>query len=348
MIVSIMSILIINSCIGIEEDIGDISNSDKNITRAKDIIEKVVFSDSKLRTYAISIIRDCPSNCNACYVNAIYNFITKNFKYYKDPQKEQIIQTPWETIKNKGGDCEDLTILLMSLLENIGIKTYLGMTEGHIFCFAEGVNIDEAYEYVIKVKQDDFCEKWNSSNKGTYAFIENKNLFIVRRNTVGNWELLRSGYYHYFGYNGEPIEYPYETLEIRYWIVASKPIDLYILPTKNELEALRYGKKFTTYPICNRQKIYEINSSCRIGVKGLIVIRNPHDKDIYYKWDVLFCFKYSKLPFLRDINIRTWTIGGNKCIILESTGGSNSYIGWSNITTCYIIDPYTGNYTEKD
>lgn len=56
----------------------------------------------------------------------IFNQIIKNLTYVSDPRiKWDFVQYPSETIKLKGGDCDDLTVLLSSLLESIGIETAL-------------------------------------------------------------------------------------------------------------------------------------------------------------------------------------------------------------------------------
>lgn len=55
------------------------------------------------------------------------------------------IQFPQETLKQKGGDCDDCTVLFASLLENVGIPTMLVDIPGHIFMmFDSGLNPIEA------------------------------------------------------------------------------------------------------------------------------------------------------------------------------------------------------------
>lgn len=56
----------------------------------------------------------------------IFNQIVKNLTYVSDPRiKWDFVQYPSETIKLKGGDCDDLSVLYSSLLESIGIETAL-------------------------------------------------------------------------------------------------------------------------------------------------------------------------------------------------------------------------------
>ena len=70
-----------------------------------------------------------------------------------DPRFRDFIQSTDETIQLGGGDCEDLTILLNSLLENIGIKTYMVVSEEHVYSLACGLNnqsIDVSSNGVMK------------------------------------------------------------------------------------------------------------------------------------------------------------------------------------------------------
>lgn len=53
-------------------------------------------------------------------------------EYISDPNFEYI-QYPAEVLKNKKGDCDDLAILYVSLLESIGIKTALISIPGHMY-----------------------------------------------------------------------------------------------------------------------------------------------------------------------------------------------------------------------
>ncbi len=54
----------------------------------------------------------------------IFNKIVKNLVYTSDPTATaDYVQFPHQTIKLKGGDCDDLSVLYSSLLSNIGIET---------------------------------------------------------------------------------------------------------------------------------------------------------------------------------------------------------------------------------
>ncbi len=43
------------------------------------------------------------------------------------------IQLPGETLKKRGGDCDDLTVLYCSMLESVGVPTAIATVPGHVF-----------------------------------------------------------------------------------------------------------------------------------------------------------------------------------------------------------------------
>ncbi len=90
-------------------------------------------------------------NLNEDFVNAIKVIEALNnyrIKYVKDPKTPyevfsgqaisvDYIQYPIETLIRKTGDCDDLVVLISSLLETIGIDTALISVPGHIFMLIE-------------------------------------------------------------------------------------------------------------------------------------------------------------------------------------------------------------------
>lgn len=59
------------------------------------------------------------------------------------------VRLPFETLKLKGGDCDDLTTLLCSLFEASGIPSALVTTSGHIFAaFDTGLMYNDVWDYL--------------------------------------------------------------------------------------------------------------------------------------------------------------------------------------------------------
>lgn len=106
-------------------------------------LNKIILEDINLRSIASQMAEGCSSGNKECQVNSIYRYIVRNYDYYSDPRTREFIQGPYETMQVKGGDCEDLTILLNSLLENLGIRTYVVFTSNHAYSLACGMDIDD-------------------------------------------------------------------------------------------------------------------------------------------------------------------------------------------------------------
>lgn len=118
-----------------------VSFNDPVLNNWKQYTEKILFEDIQLRKYAVNIAANCSSGDQECETFDIYSYVVKNYKYYADPRFRNLIQSVNETMDLKGGNCADLTILLNSLLENMGIKTYMVVTENHAYSLA--CNLDK-------------------------------------------------------------------------------------------------------------------------------------------------------------------------------------------------------------
>ncbi len=77
-------------------------------------------------------------------------------KYVSDPSsyrqyssaKVDYIQYPVQTLMLKTGDCDDLTVLLTSLLESVGIQTAFVSVPGHIFMMARANDVSDTVRVV--------------------------------------------------------------------------------------------------------------------------------------------------------------------------------------------------------
>jgi hypothetical protein len=108
------------------------SNSwDGNVSNLKYFIKKDLnfsfnYSKEILSNYKTQL-DTLPNNLSNFYkTKTIFNELVKTLIYTSDPRASaEYVQFPNETIKLKGGDCDDLSVLFSSLLENAGIETAL-------------------------------------------------------------------------------------------------------------------------------------------------------------------------------------------------------------------------------
>lgn len=76
-------------------------------------------------------------------VSEYSSYLYKNFTYQKEEKGTDYWKKSEETIRDKGGDCEDLAILSQEVLKKIGVQSQLIFLEmidenkkksGHVFC----------------------------------------------------------------------------------------------------------------------------------------------------------------------------------------------------------------------
>jgi hypothetical protein len=65
---------------------------------------------------------------------ALLNYVSNDIHYLSDPDDGlEYVNEPQITILAEAGDCEDQAVLLCSLLEAVGVKTYMAFTDQHVF-----------------------------------------------------------------------------------------------------------------------------------------------------------------------------------------------------------------------
>jgi hypothetical protein len=300
---------------------------------AKPYIEKIVVDDDELKELANAIVEDYSDKEGE--VNAIYRYIVEDFTYIADPEYTESIQSPFETLEIKAGDCEDLAILACSLLENAGIKTYLVLTEDHAYALVAGINSDNLWEYISKSLEEQYVEEPD----------------VV--SSVDETLQLSAGSAYYYGGDGTtfPIDaatvgdsvVKIESLEIDYSVSSSEPVNIYVLPSSKELDKLVQGKSFQHYPECAEQGVYLAEATCEIPRYGGIAIQNPTSRDSTVVVGVTFSYEI----YFEGLKITYYTLRDEQAIVLELTAGEYGYPGYSPVEEAerrIAIDPVTKEY----
>jgi transglutaminase-like putative cysteine protease len=84
----------------------------------------------------------CDEN-RLCQAKAEYYFVQQNIVYVAET--DEYIQTPRELLATKGGDCEDQSLLLASLLQAVGIPTKFVHIPHHVYVKAYLPDAPRAY-----------------------------------------------------------------------------------------------------------------------------------------------------------------------------------------------------------
>jgi hypothetical protein len=268
-------------------------------------------------------------------VNAIYRYIVENFRYIADPEPGEFIQTPFETLDLKGGDCEDLAILACPLPENIGIRTYLVFTEDHAYALVSGIDPSNLWQYINKSLQEQFIESHDMVSSVDRAFQ------------------LREDEVWYYGGNGSifPIKTAtigdlivwIESLEIDYSVLSAEPVNVYILPSRDEFDNLVERRSFQHYSACQRQGVHQIRATCEITSDGGIAIRNPTSRNAEVEVRLTFSYKV----YFEGLKVTYYTLRGEQAIVLELTAGKYGYPGYSPIMETekrFAVDPITKEF----
>ncbi|MEA3429663.1 MAG: transglutaminase-like domain-containing protein [Nanoarchaeota archaeon] len=79
------------------------------------------------------VAEGCNSGIKICQIKAIHYFIRDKIDYVSDPKSREFIQTPESTLFSKAGDCEDKSVLLVSMLKAIGVNSEIMVKPGHAY-----------------------------------------------------------------------------------------------------------------------------------------------------------------------------------------------------------------------
>ncbi len=96
-------------------------------------LSRIDYRDEQINILATRIVADTYDN-EVKKTKAILTFVSNEIHYISDPgDGVEFAKDPVSTLIAGGGDCEDQTLLLCSMLETVGLKTYIAFTDDHVF-----------------------------------------------------------------------------------------------------------------------------------------------------------------------------------------------------------------------
>lgn len=101
--------------------------------KGSSINDYVIISPEVKRVADYIVTESCQSNERVCFVKALFYFVRDNFDYVNDPLKFEYIKTGKESLINGGGDCDDASVLLASMLEAVGFETKFEFIPRHVY-----------------------------------------------------------------------------------------------------------------------------------------------------------------------------------------------------------------------
>lgn len=317
---------------GVNNEIIYYDEIDPIVQKAEPYIEKIVTDDTELRDYANSLITDCDLEDRECQVNAIYRHIVENFNCINDSGNIGSIQTPQETIQEKEGTCEDLSILINSLLENIGIKTYLVLTEDHVYSLAHNVDPDRLWDYVEQSLLSQVEKDWGENISQTYEETFDLNAYYIR---------------YYGGGEGQSFGDYIDYMNIDYSIDSNQPLHFYVVHSYSDLTNLSQAKPFNHYPEWEKVALISIIDSIEyLDRYAGIVLVNEGTQVANVSVDFEFYFRPSFYELYGEDNIIVYYFNSTSGIIFDPTLGDYGFPGYDGDIEGekIAIDPNTKEY----
>ena len=348
--IGIIFILLI-SLSGCQEKINNTSPKiDSVIARAQPYLDAITGDDIELRAYANSIVKNCSVYDKECRINAIYQHVIENYNYLSDPSYREYIQSPQDTMQIKGGDCEDLAIFLNSLLECIGIDTYLVLTNDHAYSLVKDVDTSKLWPYA-KNSIISNLEKAPNLIFGDYLDVTQEETITIEGNSC-----------MFFGHNStQSYKFAYGSeianVNIIYDIESTEPIDFYIVTSEDDFEAFKNNEVYYHYPTEMRVNVNKFSGTFYYGnMSNGIILSNENEKsttvhvDIkrhyYVTADTIINNETLLNNFFKNITLTSYKIDNMNCLVLEPTTGISGHAGyeWARPGEKIAFDSITHEY----
>lgn len=96
-------------------------------------LNRIDYRDPQINIMATRAVADAKDD-DLNKTRAILDMVSNEIHYVSDPDDgSEHAKDPIITLISGGGDCEDQTLLLCSLLETVGVKSYIVFTGDHVF-----------------------------------------------------------------------------------------------------------------------------------------------------------------------------------------------------------------------
>ncbi len=309
--------------------------SDVFLQQAEPYLKKLVLADSELQTYANTIISSCDPSDRECQVNALYRDVLKNYTCTPAPLDNGTLQTPQETIQQKEGTCEDLSILLCSLLSNVGIPSHLVFTDDHVYAMASDVNTDSLWD----VAEQSLIHQVEET------FGEPVSQLVQITQTLGPLNISYIG-----GLENQTFTFAgiIDYMTIDYTIEADRPLDLFVVASQSDFFALRDGDLAHFIPIEEWiQETIKSGTSTQLDTYGgFILFNNNETKVATVNVDLLFTFQPSFYDTYNENKLTVYKIGEKDCVLLDPRVGDYGFPGYDAqiVGEKKAIDPVTKLY----
>ncbi len=288
--------------------------ADPFIEKALPYIEKLVRDDSDLYAYAYGLLSDFDSSSRECRLNAVYRDILMNYTCLPATLGSRPLQTPQQTMQAKQGTCEDLSILLGSLLINIGITSHLVFTDTHVYTIAYTVNKDVL---------------WDCAEQSLIGHVETLFGEPMYQPITQPLILPPAGVVYIGGELNKTFDGLIDYMTIVYSVQSDQPLDLFVVPTQREFYAFQVGDVANfTYDAHWQNVTSKTGTIPQMTTFGGIFLLNNNTESANTNIDFLFTFQPS---FYRTYNknaLTVYDIIGKDYVILDPSLGDFGFPGY--------------------
>lgn len=100
-------------------------------------LNKVDYRNEQINILATRLVLETDDD-DLKKTRALLDFVSNDIKYVSDPLDDiEFAKDPITTLIAGGGDCEDQALVLCSLMESVGLKTYIAFTDDHVFALVK-------------------------------------------------------------------------------------------------------------------------------------------------------------------------------------------------------------------
>jgi hypothetical protein len=97
---------------------------EQTVHQMRNLVDEALHDPSIIRL-ATDIVRSVPAFDDYSEANALYTWVRQNIRFTKDPVGKEKLYPPSELLKIRAGDCDDISMLLATLLMSVGYPARL-------------------------------------------------------------------------------------------------------------------------------------------------------------------------------------------------------------------------------